>query len=181
MTLGQLIDDQTSQIESPVVLLCVNPVNYQEGVLDAVRYFFERFGTGLYITLNKPCATLQASFEKSGLPHEKLLFLDSITNTPERETESCHYLGRMRELTDLCIAMGRSASQGKVNFVFLDSVSTLMIYNDAKSVARFCHSVTEKLRSLGLPGALVLVDMEEGKDVVAQLAQFCDVYVKGAI
>jgi len=179
LSVRELIDKQTSRIENPVVLLSVNPVVYQEGIMSAIKYFSERFGMGLYITLNKPCAFLQGAFEKDGLAPGNLVYLDSITNTPERRTESCHYLGRMRELTDLCIALANMISEEKeVKFVFVDSVSTLLIYNDSKSVARFCHSVTEKLRSMGLPAALVLVEMEEGKDVVAQLAQFCDAYVK---
>jgi hypothetical protein len=179
LSVGELIDKQASSIENPVVLLSVNPVVYQEAVMGAMKYFSERFGMGLYITLNKPCAVLQGAFEKDGLAPGSLVYLDSITNTPEHRTKSCHYLGRMRELTDLCIAMVKMISEEKeVKFVFVDSVSTLLIYNDPKSVARFCHSVTEKLRSLSLPAALVLVEMEEGRDVVAQLAQFCDAYVK---
>jgi len=148
--------------------------------MDAVKYFSERFGMGLYITLNKPSAVLQEMFERSGLAHGNLVYLDSITNTTEHRTESCQFLGRMRELTDLCIALAKMISEAKFQFVFVDSVSTLLIYNDPKSVARFCHTVTEKLRSLNLPAALVLVEMEEGKDVAAQLAQFCDAYVKAA-
>ena len=179
MSVRKLIDEQASPFDNPVLLLSVSPVIYQEGVFDALTYFSERFGTGLYITLNKPCSILQESFKKKGLPPEKLVYLDSITSTHDHETESCHFLGRMRELTDLCIALTRLVSQRKgVRFVLFDSVSTLLIYNDTKSVARFCHSVTEKLRSLSLPGAFVLVEMEEGKDIAAQLAQFCDVYVK---
>ena len=179
MNVGELIERQASRIESPVVLLSVDPVVYQEGVSSALRYFSERFGLGLYITLNKPYAVLQGAFEKDGLAPGSLVYLDSITNTPERQTESCHFMGRMCELTDLCIALAKMISEKKeVRFVFVDSVSTLLIYNDPKSVSRFCHSVTEKLRGLGLPAALVLVEMEEGRDVAAQLAQFCDAYVK---
>jgi archaellum biogenesis ATPase FlaH len=148
--------------------------------MDAIKYFSERFGMGLYITLNKPFAVLQGAFERGGLAAGNLVYLDSITNTPERTTESCQFLGRMRELTDLCIALAKMISEKEVKFVFVDSVSTLLIYNDSKSVARFCHSVTEKLRSLGLPAALVLVEMEEGRDVAAQLAQFCDTYVQAS-
>lgn len=174
----ELIDEGAAEFESPVVLLSVSPVVYHQGVLDAVRYFSERFGTGLYLTLNKPCSTLQVSFAKAGVPPEKLVFLDTITNTGEHDTESCRYLGRMRELTDICVQMMRLAAEKKVRFVVFDSVSTLLLYNDAKSVARFSHAVAEKLRGMGLSGALILVDMEEGKDMAAQLAQFCDAYVK---
>lgn len=173
-----LIEEGASPFENPVILINVSPVIYHQVVLDTLRYFSERFGTGLYITLNKPCVTLQAAFGKAGVPAERVVYLDSITNTAEHDTESCRYLGRMRELTDICVAVMKLASEKKVTFVLLDSVSTLLLYNDTKSVARFCHAVAEKLRSMGLSGALILVEMEEGKDMAAQLAQFCDAYVK---
>jgi len=178
LNLRDLIDKQASELENPVVLLSVDPMVYQEGVLEAIRYFSERFGTGLYVTLNKPSAVLQGAFEKGGLARGSLVYLDSITNTTERRTESCQYMGRMRELTDLGIAMAKMISEVQVKFVFVDSVSTLLIYNDPKSVARFCHAVTERLRSLNLPAALLLVEMVEGDEVAAQLAQFCDAFVK---
>ena len=178
MSVRELIVKGSADMENPVLLLSVNPMLYQEGVMVAIKYFCERFGTGLYITLNKPSAVLQEIFEKGGLAHGRLVYLDSITNTAECRTESCQFLGRMRELTDLGIALAKMMSEEKVKFVFVDSVSTLLIYNDPKSVARFCHAVIEKLRSLNLPAALVLVEMEEGKDIAAQLAQFCDAYVK---
>jgi hypothetical protein len=179
LSVRQRIDEQASLFEYPVVLVSLDPVSYQQGVMDALKYFSERFGMGLYITLNKPCTTLQGFFAKGGVPPKRIVFLDSITKTTERQTESCVYLGRMRELTDLCIALAKLISERpEFKFVLLDSVSTLLIYNDTKSVARFCHSVTEKVRSLGLPAALILVEVGEGKDVVAQLAQFCDAYVK---
>ena len=180
MSVRDMLEGQAADIGSPVVLLSVNPVAYQAGVMDAIRYFTGRFGKGLYVTLNKPSAVLQGTFERAGLTPGSLLYLDSITSTSERRTDTCQYLGRMRELTDLCIALAKMISEKEVKFVFVDSVSTLLIYNDSNSVARFCHSVTEKLRSLNLPAVLVLVEMEEGKGIAAQLAQFCDAYVEAA-
>lgn len=178
MSIRELIDTQASEIENPVVLLSVNPVFYQARVMDALRYFSERFGKGLYVTLNKPSAVLQEAFQRGGLSNESLVYIDSITNTSEHRTETCQFLGRMRELTDLGIALAKMVSEKEVNFVFVDSVSTLLIYNDSNSVARFCHSITEKLRSLNLPAVLVLVEMVETKGIAAQLAQFCDTYVE---
>jgi len=178
LTVRELINEQASEIDYPVVLLSVRPMSYQAGVMEALRYFSERFGKGLYITLNKPSAVLQGAFQRGGLPVGNLLYIDSITNTAERRTESCQFLGRMRELTDIGIALARIMSEEEIKFVFVDSVSTLLIYNDPSSVARFCHSVTEKLRSLDLPAAFVLVELEEEEGIAARLAQFCDAYVK---
>lgn len=174
----QQLEEQTSSLENPVILLSVSPVKYQEALLEVLRYFSERFGTGLYITMNKPCATLVEYFGRAGIK-DKLVFLDSITNIPEQETEVCCFLGRMRELSDISMGVSKMVSGRKgIRFVLFDSVSTLLIYNDPKSVARFCHVCAERLRSWGLPAAFVSVEVGEGMDMIAQLAQFCDAYVK---
>jgi hypothetical protein len=180
LSITSKIDDKVSLLENPLVLLSVSPVIYQEAVLELLRYFSERFRSGLYITLNRPTATLQGSFEKAGIDGGELLFLDSITNMPQHDTESCCFLGRMRELSDLSSGVSKMVTENKgIKFVLLDSVSTLLIYNDPKSVARFCHSVAERLRKWGLAGAFICVEMGEGMDTIAQLAQFCDAYVRG--
>jgi hypothetical protein len=160
------------------MLLSVSPVMYQEALLEVLRYYSERFGMGLYITLNKPSATLVQSFGKAGVGG-KLVFLDSITNVAEQETESCCFLGRMRELSELSVGVSKMVSTRKeIGFVLFDSVSTLLIYNDPKSVVRFCHLCAERLRSWGLSAVFVSVELGEGMDMIAQVAQFCDAYVK---
>jgi len=178
LSIREEIDRQVSSVEAPLILLSVTPTRYQEAVLEVLRYFSERFGMGLYVTLNKPTATLVDYFGKAGVKG-KLVFLDSITNISEQETEICLFLGRMRELSDLSIGMSKMVSgRNGIKFVLFDSVSTLLIYNDTKSVQRFCHVCAERFRSMGLPAAFVSVEVGEGMDMIAQLAQFCDAYVK---
>src|SRR5271155_5622204 len=108
-----MIDEQVSILENPVVLLSITPVTYQQSVLDTVKYFSDRFGDGLYVTLNKPTATLRKNLEKGGVSLEKLFFLDSITSMAAEETESCYYLGKMRELSELCLAISKLVSERK--------------------------------------------------------------------
>lgn len=156
----------------------MSPTNYQGALLEVLKYFTDRFGMGLYITLNKPTATLVDYFGKAGVMG-KLVYLDSITNIPEQETEVCLFLGRMRELSDLSMGVAKMVSgRNGIKFVLFDSVSTLLIYNDSKSVSRFCHVCAERLRSWGLPAAFISVEVGEGMDMIAQLAQFCDCYLK---
>ena len=177
---GRQIEEQISLFDKPVILLSVNPVSYQECVLGALKYFSERFGMGLYITLNKPTAVLRSHLQNSGVPLGSLVFLDSVTNTQEQETDACWFLGRMRELADLSIAVSKVVSKrDQIKYVLFDSVSTLLIYNDPKSVARFCHLIAEKLRGWGISGAFISMQLSEGTDMDAQISQFCDAFVKG--
>lgn len=178
MNVSQQIDEQVSSVESPVVLVSVRPLMYQKAVLDTLRYFSQRFGTGLYITLNKPSTVLLQYFANEGV-RSKLVFLDSITNVSEHETETCWFMGRMRELTEISTGVSKMvAGRKEIKFILLDSVSTLLIYNDPKSVVRFCHACAERVRHWRMPTAFVSVEVGEGMDTIAQLSQFCDAYVR---
>jgi archaellum biogenesis ATPase FlaH len=55
-----------------------------------------------------------------------------------------------------------------------DSVSTLLLYNKAESVERFVHNLAGKIRNLQTIAILLMVHLEEEKDTIRVISQFCD-------
>lgn len=62
------------------------------------------------------------------------------------------------------IAVGKLKEE---KFLLLDSLSTLLIYNDSKAVSKFAHLLTEKMRRWDTQGSLLTVEMNAEKDVVS--------------
>jgi archaellum biogenesis ATPase FlaH len=174
------ISESLDSLEKPVVLAMIDPIRYQEAVVDLLRYFTGRLSRGIYVTLNKPYAVLAKNFEKSGIPVNSLFFVDGITHVPAIQEDSDHAcLGSSVGLSNLCIETSKAISRfTEDKFLFLDSLSTLLIYNEPKAVAKFAHLFTEKMRRWGTSGTLLTVDMNAERDVVSQLAPFCDKVVK---
>jgi KaiC/GvpD/RAD55 family RecA-like ATPase len=163
-----------------VVLALIDPVRYQDSVVELLRYFEAKTPRGIYVSLNKPFAVLTKAFDKAGLSTQSLFFVDAITNVPsieEGSTAAC--LGSGVDLSNLCIGISKAVSRfSEEKFLLLDSLSTLLIYNDARAVAKFAHLLTEKMRRWGTSGSLLTVEMNTERDIVSQLAPFCDKVVK---
>jgi len=172
--------ESLQELDKPIVLTLIDPMRYQEAVFAVVKYFVSKSQQGVYVTLNKPFSVLTKNFEKAGIPSESLFFVDGITNVPAVEEGTDHAcLGSGIDLSNLCIGISRAVSKLKDDkFLLLDSLSTLLIYNDSKAVSKFAHLLTEKMRRWDTQGSLLTVEMNAEKDVVSQLAPFCDKVVK---
>jgi hypothetical protein len=174
------IAESLEGIEKPILLALIDPIRYQDAIVELVRYFTSRTPRGIYVSLNKPYAVLSKSLDKAGIPTGPLFFVDGITNVPSAsESAEAACLGSGVSLNNLCIEISRAMGRfSEDKFLFLDSLSTLLIYNDAKTVAKFAHLLTEKMRRWGASGSLLTVEMNAERDVVSQLAPFCDKVVK---
>lgn len=177
---GEGFAESLAGLDRPIVLGLVDPNRYQEAIEVVLRYFTSKLPRGIYVTINKPFTILTKSFEKVGLPVNSLFFIDAITSVPslvEESTYTC--LGSEANLSNLCIATSKAVSRfTEEKFIVLDSLSTLLIYNDGRAVARFAHLLTEKMRGWGTTGSLLTVEMNPKRDLVPQLAPFCDKVVK---
>jgi class 3 adenylate cyclase len=167
-------------LENPVVLGLIDPIRYQESVLRLLRYFTHKSPHGVYVTLNKPYATLLKSFSKAGILAESVFFIDAITDVPSIEEDATHAcLGSGVDLSNLSICISKAIKQIKEDrFLLLDSLSTLLIYYDTKAVVKFAHLLTEKMRSWNSSGSLMTVETNSERDLVSQLSPFCDKVVK---
>ena len=174
------ITESLEGLEKPVLLALIDPIRYQDSVVELLRYFTAKVPRGIYVSLNKPFGVLTKAFDKAGIQTSNLFFIDGITNVPTVEEDSAHScLGSGAGLSNLCIAISKAVSkQPGEKFIVIDSLSTLLIYNDPKVVAKFAHLLTEKMRRWNTSGSLLTVEMNVERDVVSQLAPFCDKVVK---
>lgn len=139
---------------------------------------------GIYITFNRPYSTLKEAVEKQGIDSSKLFFIDLITETAGGKVERgagerCFYVSSPKNLTELSILMEQAMLRlpRERRFVFIDSISTMLIYNDPDTVLRFVHSLTGKMRLLGITGIIFLLEKESDEKFRAQISQFCDAVI----
>ncbi|MFH1586785.1 MAG: recombinase RecA, partial [Candidatus Diapherotrites archaeon] len=59
------------------------------------------------------------------------------------------------------------------------SISTLLIYHDEKTIERFIHGITTRIREKpGRKGFLIAVNAVDTEPILTKMAQFCDKVVK---
>ena len=59
--------------------------------------------------------------------------------------------------------------------VYWDSLNTLLIYNDVRTVARFIHFLAGKMRTWKVKGIIVSLQKKGNEDLINELSQFCDI------
>ncbi len=59
-------------------------------------------------------------------------------------------------------------------FLFLDSLSTLLMYNKPEIVAQFAHFLVTRLRRVGLIGIIISIEKQIDEKLLYLLVEICD-------
>ena len=93
------------------------------------------------------------------------------------KTDDCLFIGSPKNLSDISIAMDQAimAIPKKDKFLFFDSLSTLLLYNDVSVVAKFVHFLSGKMRIWEVKGIIISLRRAKDKELIQELKEFCDV------
>ncbi len=135
--------------------------------------------SGIYISLNRPFKNLVKYLKEKKIDTDKIFFIDCVSSFfgEAKLAENCLFVPSPSRLTDIGIALDEAIRRMKNpsnKFLFLDSVSTLLIYNDLKVVAQFIHYLATKLRKFGVIGILMTVEKEIEERFLNFLIQISD-------
>src|SRR3989338_9409974 len=145
-------EKQLKNLKEYVALATINAKEYQNVNMEIIRHFTEEENIpGVYVTLSKPYKTVEKTLADNGVDTRLIIFIDAVTETVGGElkkSENCLFIGSPEKLSDISVAMDqavRSLPSDK-KFVFFDSLSILLMYNNAETVARFIHFLSGKMR-----------------------------------
>ncbi len=132
---------------------------------------------GMYLALNIPHSTVEREIKKRGADPSKIFFVDCITSSikPVETTDRVIYLDSPNlMLLEGTMKHALQVLSGERNFVYIESISTLLAYNSYQSFIKFLRMATNEIRLYGLVGILFMLD-KELKDVeFSQATTFVD-------
>ena len=117
------------------------------------------------------------------IPTQNMYFLDcasGLLGKPPREFEKTYILSGPSNLTELSITLSKLLSSDMLvgkeaqTILFLDSVSTFLIYNDANTVAKFLHTIAGRVRFHNIRGVFFSLHDDIEKGAIASTVQFHD-------
>ncbi|OYT55197.1 MAG: hypothetical protein B6U72_00150 [Candidatus Altiarchaeales archaeon ex4484_2] len=156
--------------ENYVAILQVPEEKYLQVNLETIKTLVEEFGySGLYITIQRPHTNLMKLFRKQGINADKVCFIDAASSAAEEtgeETENCTYVPKELNINDLTRATYRMLPdiKGEKKFLFLDSITTLMLYQPLSETLRFAEFLTRTLRKTDLSAIIMNVGSEFSKE-----------------
>jgi len=117
---------------------------------------------GIYITLSKDYVELTKMFREQGIDMGRLAFVDGVSQMygiGAVDSPNVKYIsgpisldGIVAAITDIVPAM-----QSKKKFVFLDSITTVLLYNSLERTIQFSEFLTMSLKRLEVLGVVVSV------------------------
>ena len=131
----------------------------------------------IYVSLNKEYSALQKRLCGLGIDDSKIFFIDGISKTTGKtvKANNCTFLSGPQSLTELSLAITAAINTGKFDFLFFDSISTLLIYNNVKTTEKFSHYMTSKIRDNNLGSIFISLKKDkETEKLIPILSQFCD-------
>ncbi|MFA5398275.1 MAG: hypothetical protein WC346_19845 [Methanogenium sp.] len=172
--------DTIEMDNSGVVLAIADSAILRTCVLKSIQKIYQEGKTGVIISLSEPQIILKKALEKNSVDTSTLFFIDGVTVSAMGKAgteENCFYVNKSSDLTGIGIAITKAMAliENKENMVIiLDSVSTLLIYNDPNLIIRFLHMLVNKVRLNDAIGVLFSAKNAIDPIVTAQITAFSD-------
>jgi KaiC/GvpD/RAD55 family RecA-like ATPase len=160
---SELLQDHFSRLNHGWIVLMQIPmekamdVNVESiKVLQGLRY------EGVYVTLSKDYVELTKIFREHGVDMGKLAFVDGVSQMygiGAVDSSNVKYIsgpisldGIVAAITDIIPAM-----KNEKKFVFLDSITTVLLYNSLERTLQFSEFLTTSLKRLQVTGVVTSV------------------------
>ena len=158
--------------QNPIVLVNVNQKDHSKINFDILKFMISKKGDGFYINLNLPQERILELLNAYKIDYKRL-YLVSCKNEAAKMSNSS-FIKSPENLTELSVILGNMNDTKRYRFLVLDSINTLLIYNQKNTVMRFLHFLIGKMRSESMPGVIIAMPQENNKEIVDEISQFCD-------
>jgi KaiC/GvpD/RAD55 family RecA-like ATPase len=171
-------------LEDYIVLINVNPANYQKSNVDIIQLLVNDQKTpGVYVTLNKPYDVMRRLFNENNIDTSLIIFIDGISKVEEgdgKRIKNCLFIGSPEKLSDISVAMDQAVKSlpTKDKFIFFDSINTLQLFNKPGTVARFVYFLASKIREWKVKGIIISIKKGADQSLTNELMQFCDTTIE---
>lgn len=137
----------------------------------------------IYITLNAGYMKITQDFDKEGMKYDRVFFIDMVSTESGAGTKKAGnvaYLNSPSNLTEAMMLVDKKlgAMSGQKCLLVLDSVSTMMIYNNATTVEKFIHTLLGKINAVSASAVVFSADFEERDSITSTIGQFFDKTIK---
>ena len=164
-----------------IVLLVLSKAEYSDSVLGLASAISKKTPGICYVSANKPANALIKLFETGKITTKKFQFIDCASSSSaaskgsSKDSRDITYVSSPRNLTELSIAISRAI--GKCNAsdaIFVDALTTFLIYNDGLTVVRFAHNLISTLREKEKKGYFIALRNDISSSLLDDLSMFVD-------
>lgn len=139
---------------------------------------------GIYISVSRPYEFIVSMMKEKSISSDDIYFVDCISQMAgkahDKPDENVVFVENPSSLEEVSLYLDRMLGKVKneKKFLFLDSLSSLLIYNNDKSVKEFTHFIINKIRLENIAGVILSIEKKEAEDLVRTLTPMCDAEIR---
>jgi len=178
----EYLDRELKEIpEDYIVLVETSAEKAFEVALAAVKFLTKKNDHGIVVSANRPYVNLLSIYKRNNIETNKVYIIDLISKNQNADikAENVMFVENASSLTGISLSVNKYIKNlnGK-KFVFIDSLTTMLIHNEPYVFARFIHSMFTRMRLNGVGGLLISISDRTNREVRAEIAQLCDKVIK---
>jgi archaellum biogenesis ATPase FlaH len=134
-----------------------------------------------YVCLSKPYTDVIETLKGRKINTSKFFFIDVLSShyqTP-KPVSNCIFVPAPSELEHIKVAIAKAVNERKCGVIIIDTISTLLMYEEGSSIVRFTHELTierkqEDVKKLFIVLKKDSIPEKENKELLKDLSMFAD-------
>ncbi|KUO41481.1 MAG: hypothetical protein AVW06_01240 [Hadesarchaea archaeon DG-33-1] len=150
--------------------------------LATLKILTDKNYNGIVLSASRPYSNLVSLYKNNDINIKKIWVIDCISKSQGSklgEDDNVLYLENVSALTNISISINECIKKIKgKKFIFIDSITTMLIYNKPSIYAKFIHNILTRMRITGISDLLICLEEGTDKEVRAEIAQLCDKVIR---
>jgi len=161
------------------MILLIPDEKYQTTINNIVKDIVSTKKTLCFVSVNKTKEAIEKELQEKKIKTEKIYFIDCISKSISKgklswSDEKTSYIDNPNSLTQMSLAIFKLMEKTKIDYFLLDSINTLLIYNNEKSILKFVHHTAGKLKANNTTGLFIYLKEGLNENLLKQFTQFVD-------
>ena len=180
----KLVSSMRDLSDNAIVIITSQSKDHMEVVSSMLKVLIrDRKMGGVYISISRPYEYIMNAMAAVGLDSKDVYFVDCISKMAgksDSKADNIVFVENPSSLEEVSMYLDRMMSKvvSKNKFLFLDSIDSLLIYNNDKSVKEFTHYIINKVRLENTAGIILSIEKKEAEDLIKTLVPMCDSEIK---
>jgi hypothetical protein len=177
----KLLAELREVADNKVILISSKSENHTPVVSGMLDFLIrQREMGGVYLSVTRPYEYIITTMNSANIPSDNIFFIDCISMMAGKSThekrENVVFVENPSSLEEVSMYLDKMLAKvtRPRKFLFLDSLSSLLIYNNDKSVKEFTHFIINKIRLENIAGIILSIEKKEAEDLVKTLTPMCD-------
>lgn len=159
-----------------ILVFVIPNVIYQDELLNITKSVAYKFDRIAYISINKPAEKVAEILGQDKIDTEKFLFIDAVNQDVNEITIYNNFalINSPSDLEKFKNGLYEILDKEKFDCVVFDSLSTMLIYQEANIVIRFMHDLIKRLTIANSAGTFTCLSEDVNTVLVKDVAMFVD-------